>query len=79
MLVRVLYTRLDANPEGFTYSRGGILYDKLFLRHRESFGFARTYVVASMQTMTAFVHLHGEIRTYLRGASFQSQMHPRCP
>ena len=24
MLVRVLYTRLDANPEEFTYSRGGI-------------------------------------------------------
>lgn len=30
MLVRVLYTRLDANPEGFTYLRGGITYRAAF-------------------------------------------------
>ena len=35
MLVRVLYTRLDANPEEFTYSRGGIADLRIRLNYSE--------------------------------------------
>ena len=76
MLVRVLYTRLDANPDEFMYSRGGIFIISKLVHVTNSLRFARTYAVASAAQKAARRKDQYWIRTYLRGG-IEARMNTR--